>query len=586
MSQPHEAPPRERSAFAAAFLSLIFPGLGHAYAGAWRRAVLFAAAPILFLVFVAGTFLAFGLDDFVGLLANGPVMSGILVGNVVVYLYRIAAAVDAWRVVAFLNRYERREPRGGPSPTLTMLSVAGLVAVCLVMGGVHAAVGFYDSQAIAFDQAIHEIDPSDAPATPDPSDSFTAAPATASPDASAGETPSAAPADTPVPVPTWTKTQRLNVLLVGIDRRPGEHSFNTDTLIVVSVDPVSHQVAMFTIPRDSTGIPLPPGLRGLGSTWNNKINSLCGHIGSYQGGCFQALKDTLGYFYGIPIQYYVMVDFTGFEKVVDALGGVTINVQKPVVDDEYPGDNGHLRVYIPTGVQHMTGAEALVYARSRHGSTDFDRGARQQRVILSLRQQADLSALAQPQVLNSLLKAVGSAVKTDFPLNKIGAALELAQRIDMTNVRSFVFGPPTYATDMWPVSSNVQIKLDKIRRAVKNAFKYDPAQLKDMAAIQDEGATIWVLDGAGNGAASDVADYLVFNGYGASTPNQAAAKHPPDTVITVYNGAEAGLSKTIAGLQDIFGVKVVLANDPKVKTDIIITTGRNTPSLKAPSVGN
>src|SRR5437763_241063 len=90
---------------------------------------------------------------------------------------------------------------------------------------------------------------------------------------------------------------------------------------------------------------------------------------------FNALKATLGNLYGLQIDYYVEVNFDGFKQVLDTLGGVTINVQNPVTDNYYPGDDGRLhRVYIPTGIQHMTGAEALIYARSRHGSNDFDRG--------------------------------------------------------------------------------------------------------------------------------------------------------------------------------------------------------------------
>ena len=98
----------------------------------------------------------------------------------------------------------------------------------------------------------------------------------------------------------------------------------------------------------------------------------------------------MGYLYGLDIKYFVEVNFDGFKKVVDTMGGVTVNVQMPVSDDRFPSiDGGLRRVYIPSGIQHMDGAEALRYARSRHGSNDFDRGARQQRVLLSLREQAD-----------------------------------------------------------------------------------------------------------------------------------------------------------------------------------------------------
>ncbi len=589
MPQQQEARPRARSAFAAGFLSLVFPGLGHAYARAWRRAVLFAAPPLLLLALAAGTYLSFGRDDALGMIANPPVLVGILVGNVVAYAYRIVAAVDAWRVVAFVNRYEQRESPGARLPGLAMLSIAGLIATCLVMGGVHAAVGFYDSQALSLITAVTTPDDQDFP-TPDPSQDVTPAPAATIP----GFTPSADPSETPAPAATWDGTSRLNMLLIGSDKRPQERTWNTDTLIVLSIDPVSRKVALFSLPRDIVGVPLPPGpaRNALGATWNNKINSLFtyarGHKDLFPGGGYQALKDTLGYLYGIRIPYFVEVDFNGFKTVVDALGGVTINVQKPVIDDYYPGDNGLLRVYIPTGVQHMTGAEALIYARSRHGSADYDRGARQQRVLLSLRQQADLSTIARPEVLSALVKAVGKAVKTDFPIGRLGAALELAQRIDISNVRSYVFGPKGgYATDLWPASSNVVINTPNVRRAVRSAFTFDPAAQQAHDDIANEGANVWVLDGARSGAAGDVARYLEFLGFEASAPNQhATGKAPSNTVVTVYNGAEASLPKTIAALQDIFGVTVKLATDPKVKADVVITTGQRTPRLVEPEVGN
>jgi anionic cell wall polymer biosynthesis LytR-Cps2A-Psr (LCP) family protein len=154
---------------------------------------------------------------------------------------------------------------------------------------------------------------------------------------------------------------------------------------------------------------------------------------------------------------------------------VTVNVQLPVVDDYYPGDKGALRVYIPTGVQHMTGAEALVYARSRHASTDFDRASRQQRVILSLRQQADFATLLQR--LPDLVKSTKKAVKTDFPVAKLPQLIDLASRIDVGNVRSFVFTPPRYGSEgmvngMYVLQANVQA----IRTAAANAFTFDPRE--------------------------------------------------------------------------------------------------------------
>jgi len=600
MQQPQEPRPRARSAFSAAFLSLIFPGLGHAYARAWYRAVGFAAAPFLLLALLAGAVLSYKIEV-LGVALQPPVLVAILVGNVVAYLYRIVAAVDAYRVVRYLNRVaEGGSGRLGPARApLAPISLAGLLAVVLVMGGAHAAVAYYDLQALTaveniFNPSDTGIGPATVPTTPagsaGPSASAGAAGA-ASPQPSLPPPASGAPAAAPSQIP-WNGTGRLNILLIGTDKRPDEGTWNTDTLIVASIDPTTRQVALFSLPRDTVDVPLPPipARAVFGATYASKINSLYLQAQArpdlFPGGGHEALKDTLGYLYGIPINYYVEVDFTGFKTVVDALGGVTINVQVPVVDDDYPGDNGALRVYIQTGVQRMSGSQALIYARSRHGSNDFDRASRQQRVLLSLRQQADFATLIQR--LPALVQSTSSAVKTDFPIEKLPALIDLASRIDITNVRSFVFAPPYYGTEGYPggiyeLTPNVA----RIRAAVAGAFNFDSTIEAQRQAIAQEGAQVWVLNGTGvNGNAAAVAGYLDFRGVAASAPNQRppAGAVPANTIIRVYNGAQTKLPLTLALLADLFGVQAVPVTDPTVRADIIVTTGLKTPALAAPAL--
>ena len=590
MQQQHEARPRARSAFTAAFLSLLFPGLGHAYAGAWYRAVAFAAAPFLLLALLAGAALSYKIE-ILGVALQPPVLVGILVGNVVAYIYRIVAAVDSYRVVRYLNRVaDGGAGRLGPArASLAPISLAGLLAVILVMGGAHAAVAYYDLQALT---AVEIFNPSDtggsgggaspAPGTPD-APVGTASPEPSLPPASVG----AAAAPSLVP---WNGG-RLNVLLIGTDQRPTEGTWNTDTLIVASIDPASRQVAMFSLPRDTVGVPLPPipARSVFGATWGRKINLLFGQARArpdlFPGGGYEGLKDTLGYLYGIPINYFVEVDFSGFKTVVDALGGVTVNVQVPVVDNYYPGDDGTLRVYIPTGVQHMSGSQALIYSRSRHGSNDFDRASRQQRVILSLRQQVDFTTLIQR--LPDLVQSTSNAVKTDFPIAKLPQLIELASRIDIGNIRSFVFSPPYYGADQWPVSSDIVVNVPRIRAAVRSAFDFDPREETQRQAVAQESAQVWVLNGTGGtGTAAAVAGYLDFLGVAASAPDQPppAGAVPANTIIRVYNGAETKLPLTMALLEQRFGVKALLVTDPAVRVDVIVTTGRKTPTLEAPLI--
>ncbi len=593
MQQPQEPRSRARSAFTAAFLSLLFPGLGHAYARAWYRAVAFAAAPFLFLALLAGAAMSYRLEV-LGIALQPPVLVAILVGNVLAYLYRIVAAVDAYRVVRYLNRVaDGGAGRLGPArASLAPISLAGLLSIILVMGGAHAAVAYYDLQALTAIQNI--FNPTDTGATAAasaPAGSEGASTATASPEPSLPSPAAGAATAAPSLVP-WDGPGRLNILLIGTDKRPNPGTWNTDTLIVASIDPASRQVAMFSLPRDTVGVPLPPipARSVFGLTYGSKINSLFLQARArpdlFPGGGYEALKDTLGYLYGIPINYFVEVDFTGFKTVVDALGGVTINVQVPVVADYYPGDAGTIRVYIQTGVQHMTGSQALIYARSRHGSNDFDRASRQQRVLLSLRQQADFATLIQR--LPELVQSTSSAVKTDYPIAKLPQLIDLASRIDVANVRSFVFGPPYYGVEGYPggiytLSPNVA----RIRAAVASAFNFDPRAEAQRQAVAQEGGQVWVLNGTGAlGSGAAVAGYLDFRGVAASAPNQRppAGGVPANTIIRVYNGAGTKLPLTVALLEQVFGVQALFVTDPTVRVDVIVTTGTKTPVLQAPAV--
>jgi LCP family protein required for cell wall assembly len=593
MNRPQEPRRRARSAFTAAFLSLLFPGLGHAYAGAWYRALGFAAAPFLLLALGLGSVATYRLE-LVGIVLQPAVLVSILVGNIVALLYRVVAAVDAYRVVLFLNRWDEGAGRLGPSRSvLAPISIAGLLGVLLVMGGAHAAVAYYDLQALDLVQGIfNPIGEEDPPANP-------SARVEPSPDGSPD--PTETPLSTPPPdstaapaepsLPPWDGKGRLNVLLIGSDRRPGEGSYNTDTLIVASVDPASGQVAMFSLPRDTTGIPLDgPARSFFGTTWNRKINALFQQARArpdiFPGGKlsgYQALKDTLGGLYGLPIQYFVEVDFGGFTQVVDALGGVTINVQLPVVDDYYPGDDGALRVYIPTGVRHMTGAEALIYARTRHGSSDFDRAARQQRVLLSLRQQADFATLLQR--LPDLVKSTKKTVKTDFPVAKLPQLIELASRIDVGNVRSYVFTPPRYGSEGYVNGTYVlQANVAAIREAAANAFTFDPREEADRQAIAEESARVWVVTSTREAdRATDLAGYLEYHGFAASAPRRRNPESAePTTVLIAYNGAETRFPASIASLEARFKIKATPRTDAKAGTDILVVQGTKTPKLRAP----
>ncbi len=579
-----------RSPFTAAFLSLIFPGLGHVYARRYARALAFAAAPFLGLALLAGLLASSTTRDTLKVSVFAPaVLDLLLVLDLLVFLYRLVAVVDAYRCAA-MQVPEGAGRLGRPRVALAPLSMAGLVAVVLVMGMAHVALARYDR--IAHDTIV-------AMTTDQPSN----------PAASAALGASAAPratGATPQPEPTvipWDGG-RLNVLLVGVDQRPADRTFNTDTMIVASIDPATGQVSMFSIPRDFEQIPLPPSWPAaayFGGTYPNKINSIWTFAegapdlfpGSDANRGVNALKGTIGYLLGIQIPYYVEVNFSGFREVVDTLGGVTIDVQIPVTDYDYPTDNGRgaIKLYIPPGIQHMDGEEALAYARSRHATSDFDRSQRQQRVITSIRQQTDVLSFLDPNKLDALGRALRDAVHTDFPRDQLPQLVSLIEKTDTTNLHSYVFTPPDYAVQCPPAECVVHYWLHPnvaaIRQAVVQAFSSSPSLLQSRTKLAAENARVLVENGSGvNGQATATAAYLTYLGLEASVPSanggRANRLDYANTVVTFYNGAAAKMPETVRVLQATFGVTIRTASDPTVHADVVVITGRGTPQLVVP----
>lgn len=607
MQREQETRPRARSPFVAAVLSLLFPGLGHAYAGAYQRALGFAAPPILIGALVAGIALRMNPTELISFVLTPWVIPGVFVLNLVALVYRLVAIIDAYRVAAYLNALavSGGGRLGRPRLVFNPVSVAGLLAVILIMSGGHVVVARYDllANSVLTDPCIFVANDPNGTADCDTTPST-------SPSGSLG--PTDEPLDSPTPSPSEPPVQgsilpnvsippytggRLNILLIGTDQRPNQNTYNTDTLIVVSIDPATKQVAMFSLPRDSTDLPLPPGplANAYGGVYPNKINSLFTAVrnrgdlvaGNNKTRGYNALKLVLGNLYQLDIKYFVEVNFDGFRQVVDAMGGVTINVQVPVIDDNYPSDTGrHARVYIPAGIQHMTGAQALVYARSRHGSDDFDRGYRQQRVLTSLREQANIPNLI-PRI-PELFAALKATVRTDIPQADMATLAGLAGSVDTKNIRSYVFSFPRYGTQTGPNAPVYKYipNVSRIRAAVANAFKTDP-QLEDTrAALGDENGSIWVLNGTSQtGEASTLAGYLEYYGLTASAPTAKADRGLSATRIVVYNGAESRLPETIAFLESKFKVQVQLKQDPAVSVDVIITTASSTPNLSPPPAG-
>jgi LCP family protein required for cell wall assembly len=212
-----------------------------------------------------------------------------------------------------------------------------------------------------------------------------------------------------------------NTLILGIDRRPGQGDVvRTDTILLVHSDPGSQRLVLLSIPRD-LWIAIPG--RGQGRINTAHVYGELEAPGSGPARAAEAIQQN----FGVPVHRSLRLDFDAFRQVIDAAGGIEVDVPRPIIDNTYPTDDyGTMRIEIPAGIQYMDGETALQYVRSRHGSTDFDRAARQQQVLVAL-----MKKLAKPDGWFSVPKvylAFQNAVETDLSLRDL-VRLALAWRL-------------------------------------------------------------------------------------------------------------------------------------------------------------
>ncbi len=282
---------------------------------------------------------------------------------------------------------------------------------------------------------------------------------------------------------------RINLLLIGVGGSGHPGGTLADSIMVASLDPQNKKVALLSIPRDLR-VPIP----GAGTT---KINAAHSYGESRKAGDGpKLLKETVSSILDLPIHYFVRVDFQGFVKAIDSLGGITVDVPKPVSDPLYPAKDmlGYEPFYIKAGVQPLSGATALKYARSRETSSDFDRAARQQQILLAVRSKA-LSAgvLANPKKISDLLGILGSHVRTDLEVGEMQRLVGLIREVDPSAVISTVLdnsadGPLQSVSDGGYYLVPKAGDFSEVRRIAHELFT-DPYLVREKARIEIQNAT-------------------------------------------------------------------------------------------------
>jgi LCP family protein required for cell wall assembly len=248
--------------------------------------------------------------------------------------------------------------------------------------------------------------------------------------------PGASNESTPTPTPTPPPIgDRFTMLLVGADAMGARTSFNTDSMIIASWDRVGGWVSTISIPRDIVNVPL-----GNGDVWGPKINSLWPaaqrNSSLFPDGPAVALRTALGAMFGVHIDATAVIVIPTFRTLINDIGGVDVQIKRTIVDASYrTGDFKGIR--LPKGNWHLDGDCALAYARIRKapGTDDFNRGGRQQELLLAIRNQLAASGNILGNSL-ALLSALGDGVRTDLNQGLLPTLAEGAEGFDTKKIVS------------------------------------------------------------------------------------------------------------------------------------------------------
>ena len=477
----------------AAFLGLAVPGLGHAILGRRRAMLVFLVPMVLLAAAVLGYYAGGGWPAILSFLVAPGVLPVLAIVNIALAAWRIAAAVDAARATT------------RPGLVIALLGPAILlfvVAPHLWAGTTIAAANdFLDSMFATGDEPteteppITETIPPDFTFPPDDEDWATDEPSD-EPDASeppgatkpprqlgsagTGSLPglgSSIPWQRPGAVP-WGDDGKFDLLLLGSDAGPYRWSRRMDVMLLVEIDVSSGKVGMIGIPRNLVNTPFPPGKARNAvacGCFTDLLNALYVEAtfrhpdrwpgtGTLEG--IGAVRATISELTKRPIDAVLVADLWGVIKVVDAMGGVDVNVPYALDDPKYPDPvYGRMHLVIPSGKQHMNGRVALAYARSRHSSSDYARMERQQTLLLAIRKQLGADTIFDAP---ALFKAAKGFAWTDLPRAALPNLVTLFSKAQAASVDQLRIVPPKYPP--WLTTSEIT----KIRNAIARMLGLPP----------------------------------------------------------------------------------------------------------------
>jgi LCP family protein required for cell wall assembly len=375
----------------------------------------------------------------------------------------------------------------------------------------------------------------------------------------------------------WDGAGRVTVLLLGLDYRDWEaqeDASRSDTMILLTLDPQSKTAGILSIPRD-LWVSIPGFQHG-------KINTAYYLGDAYQlpgGGPALAVK-TVENLIGVPINYYAQVDFAAFVRFIDEIGGVKVDVPAPITIDLL-GTGAKTKKKLQPGVQVLPGEWALAYARNRYTEGgDFDRAARQQQVIMGIREQI-LRVDMLPNLIAkapTLYNELASSIRTNLTLDEVIGLALVAQSVPDEGIKRGIidkdnvyFGnSPDGLSILIPIPDDIQNLRDEIFATAGAIGPQVPGSKQDQ--MKTEAARLAVFDGSGDASLGGRAvEYL--RGQGANvTQTGAADRAYPGTRIVDHTGNPYLVSYLVELLQ-IAPANIYVEFDPNAAADVDLFLG-------------
>lgn len=382
-----------------------------------------------------------------------------------------------------------------------------------------------------------------------------------------------ASAVTPEP---WDGTNRVTILIMGLDYRDWQSGDppRSDTMILLSIDPINKSASMLSIPRD-VWVNIPGFDYG-------RINEAYrdGEVYKLPGGGPELARQTVEQFIGVPVQYYAVIEFNAFIKFIDEIGGVQVKPDQPVTLQYLGG--GYLQVLEPGKSYTLDGELALAYARDRHTEGgDVDRARRQQEVIMSIRKRI-IKFKNLPDLIGkapALYQDLSSGIITNLNIQDAIKLGLLGLQLDTNNIKRGIINYEMVIQTKSPEGEDILKPIpDKIRTLRDELFatagSKSPIAVPNPGStlVKDEAAKVVIWDGSGvPGLADRTAEYL--RGQGINVIQVVDAGGPaPGTKIEIFNG-KPNTVNYLAQLMGVASANIWNTYDPSAGLDVRVTLG-------------